>query len=61
MGTKWDQGGTAKDMALLDFSNDKGGAGDATTNGVETSEAEVSIVKILHIATDKAFFSSEKC
>lgn len=42
MGTKWDQGGTTKDMAALDFSSDKGATGDAVVNGVETSEAEVS-------------------
>ena len=41
MGTKWDKGGTSKDMVTLDFSSDKGAAGDASVNGVETSEAEV--------------------
>ena len=41
VGTKWDKGGNNKDMASLDFSSDKGAAGDATANGIETSEAEV--------------------
>ena len=51
VGTKWDKGGNNKDMASLDFSSDKGAAGDATANGIETSEAEVRYSQVGEISS----------
>lgn len=65
VGTKWDKGGTSKDMVTLDFSSDKGAAGDASVNGVETSEAEMRQVgqmkgELKNIETESEEESSEE-